>query len=274
MGIFSWFSTTANKSNAAALIQSTFEVLAKGGILESQPASLANRVVEAAFTRVPNLANTKYNKYVLAVTTLGMVHALHSFSQNEREASKHALGMMLKYVLELEMTNSLALTLSERETVERAQQLFLQISQANPAINLGPLPGITPASGLGQEQSSSLPYAKSLDGIFTEDEIRKLRVVSISMGKKAGLQGFVDFTSVGSSAAAASIGLITDGGDSVAFGSLVKALEANGSTVSARGLGGNRLPEAPELFEDVDTAIEFMQPYLDFMSTKASAALK
>ena len=60
MSIFSWFSTTASKSNAAALIQTVFETLDRGGILESQPASLANRLTQAAFNRVPHLANTKY----------------------------------------------------------------------------------------------------------------------------------------------------------------------------------------------------------------------
>ena len=137
MGIFSWLSTTASKSAAAVLIQDVLEAFARGGILESQPAALANRMVEAAYTRLPHLANTKYNKHVLAVSILTMVPALPSFSDNERESSKHALGILLKHVLELQMSNSLALTLSEQSLLERAQQTFLAMMEPSPGFNLG-----------------------------------------------------------------------------------------------------------------------------------------
>lgn len=137
MGIFSWLSSTASKSSAAALIQGVLEVLAKGGVLDSQPAALANRMVEAAFARIPNLANARYDKHVLAVTILAMVPALPTLSVKDREVSKHALGMMLQFVLKLQMSNSLALTLSEQELLDRAQKTFLAASAPSPEINLG-----------------------------------------------------------------------------------------------------------------------------------------
>ncbi len=137
MGVLSWFSTTASKSNAAVLIQGALEALARGGLMESPPAALANRMVEAAYTRIPNLANAKYNKHVLAVTVLAMTPALPSFSVNERESSKHALGILLKHALELQMSNSLALTLSEQGLLDRAQRTFLEMMEPTTGINLG-----------------------------------------------------------------------------------------------------------------------------------------
>jgi hypothetical protein len=223
---------------------------------------------------VPHLANTKYNKYVLAVTILGMVPALPSFSVNERESSKHALGMLLKDILELEMTNSLALTLSEREIVESAQQFFLETSEPSFSINLDSPPAVAHASGLGEEHHSLSPSSKPFDNIFTEDEVRQLRAVSISIGKNAGLQGFVDFALVGGSTAAVGLGVVSERGDQVPLGTLVKSLGTNGTTVSVRGLGGNRIPDAPEMFDDVKAAIVFMQPYLYFMSARTSTFLK
>lgn len=138
MGIFSWLTSNLSKSSVAVLIQYPLESLARGGLLDSQPATLANRMVEAAFDRIPHLANSNYNKNVMAVSILSMVPALPSFSVNEREASKHALGMLLKHVLELQMSNSLALTLSEQELLDRAQMTFLATVQPDPKINLGP----------------------------------------------------------------------------------------------------------------------------------------
>jgi hypothetical protein len=137
MGLLSWFSTTASKSSAAALVQSAFEPLVKGGLFEIHPATLANRVVEGAYIRLPNLSNTNYNKHILAVATLTMVPALPAFSAYEKEASKHALGILLKYVLELQMSNSIALTLSEQGLLERAQLTFLAAMEPSPEINLG-----------------------------------------------------------------------------------------------------------------------------------------
>ena len=137
MGLLSWFSTTASKSTAAALVQSAFEALAKSGLFEVHPATLATRVVEGAFERVPNLANANYNKHILAVAALTMVPALPAFSAHEKEASKHALGFLLKYVLELQMSNSIALTMSEQGLLERAQLTYLAAMEPSPNINLG-----------------------------------------------------------------------------------------------------------------------------------------
>jgi hypothetical protein len=129
VGLLSWFNTTASKSTAAALVQSAFEPLANAGLFQVNPTTLASRVVEGAFTRVPKLASANYNRHVLAVATLTMVPALPAFSPHEREASKHALGFLLKHVLELQMSNAVALTMSEQNILEQAQITFLATTQ-------------------------------------------------------------------------------------------------------------------------------------------------
>ncbi len=137
MGLFSWFFTTVKKSTAAALVEISFEFLVKSGLFEVEPVTLANRVVEAAFTRLPVLANSHYNRHILAVATLTMVPALPSFSEYEKEASKHALGILLKHVRELQMSNALALTVSEQDILEKAQLTFLAAMKPSPEFNFG-----------------------------------------------------------------------------------------------------------------------------------------
>lgn len=137
MGLFSWFSTTTKKSTAAVLVESALESLAKSGLFEVHPTTLANRVVEDAFTKLPVLANERYNKYILAVTTLTMVQVLPSFSKYEKEACKHALGILLKHILELQMSNAIALTLSEEDILEKSQLTFLAAMKPSLEINFG-----------------------------------------------------------------------------------------------------------------------------------------
>lgn len=137
MGIFSWFTTTATKSLAAAEVQSALEALSKNGLFEGNSASLANRVVDGAFTRLPQLAKASYNKHILAVVCLTMVSALPSFTRDERDACKQGLGILLNHVLELVMSNSLALTMSEQGVLEKAQMTFIADMQSSAEINLG-----------------------------------------------------------------------------------------------------------------------------------------
>lgn len=137
MGFLSWFSTTTSKSAAAVLIQSCLEGLARGGLLSASPAILANRMVEAAYERVPTLAKTNYNKHILAASILAMVPALSALSETEREAGKHALGLMLSQLQKLLLSNSLALTLSEQDLLEKAHRVFLTEMKRSSAINLG-----------------------------------------------------------------------------------------------------------------------------------------
>jgi hypothetical protein len=66
-----------------------------------------------------------------------MVPALKTFSMEERDASKHALGMLLKYVVSLQIADELALTISEQAMFDRAQATYLATSGPNPQINFG-----------------------------------------------------------------------------------------------------------------------------------------
>jgi hypothetical protein len=252
MGIFSWFATTTTKSLVAVVVQDALEPLARGGILDSQPATLANRMVEAAYTRVPNLANAKYNKHVFALSVLAMVPALPSFSVNERECSKHALGILLKHVLELQMSNSLALTLSEQNILERAQKTFIAAMEPPP---------------LGSSFSVDVP--PTAGGVFSKQEEATLNALCDAMNRRSGLPAFFEIVPLTATTSTVGIGSTLKSGERIPFGSLVKSIENHSTTVTLRGFNGRELPDAPQTFPSVDAALSFSHDYFVFMSTRA-----
>jgi len=73
MGLFSWVSGNVQKSKAAATIQQYFEFARRLGSFPGDPALTANRVVELAFNRVPDLASGHLKGYVMAATVLSIV---------------------------------------------------------------------------------------------------------------------------------------------------------------------------------------------------------
>lgn len=255
MGFFSWISTTAKKSVVAALIQEALELLERGGgILDFYPESLANRMVEAAFTRLPNLTNAKYNKHVLAMSILAMVPALPSFSKNERESSKHALGILLKHVLELQMSNSLALTLFEQGLLERAQQTFLAAMEPSPGFNLGP------------NFNVGAPYIE--EEVFSRQDKNAIQALCDAMNMGSGQPAYFDIVPLTANASSVGIGLTHQTGERVLIGSIVKSTENNLTTVTLRGLNASELPDAPQTFPSVEAALSFSFLYFEFMSTE------
>ena len=114
MGLFSWVSSTARKSTAAADIQTYFEVSKKLGFFPGDPMQTANKIVELACTRVPELPSGRYKGYVLAAAALAIVlmeeeqpyetldyfamalHGMHKAAETERHQHSYEEQLMLE----------------------------------------------------------------------------------------------------------------------------------------------------------------------------------
>lgn len=96
MGLFSWVSGNVQKSKAAATIQQYFEFSQRMGAFPGDPAALANKLVELAFNRVPDLASGGLKGYVLAATVLSIVIMENGLPLEVRDHCAMALAGMLK----------------------------------------------------------------------------------------------------------------------------------------------------------------------------------
>lgn len=114
MGLFSWVSSTARKSKAAAGIQTYFEVSKQLGFFPGDPTQTANKIVELACARVPELSSGRYRGYVLAAAALTIVlmedeqsyemrdyfamalHGMHKAAETERHLHSYEEQLMLE----------------------------------------------------------------------------------------------------------------------------------------------------------------------------------
>jgi hypothetical protein len=96
MGLFSWVSGNVQKSKAAATIQQYFEFARRLGSFPGDPAVMANKVVELAFNRVPDLASGHLKGYVMAATVLSIVVLENDLPLEVRDQCAVGLAGMLK----------------------------------------------------------------------------------------------------------------------------------------------------------------------------------
>ena len=81
MGLFSWVSSTARKSTAAADIQTYFEVSKKLGFFPGDPTQTANKIVELACT---------LDYFAMAL------HGMHKAAETERHQHSYEEQLMLE----------------------------------------------------------------------------------------------------------------------------------------------------------------------------------
>jgi hypothetical protein len=264
MTILSWFSITANKSVVAAEIQTILESFEKFCIVEIPSSKLANQLVELAYTNMPSLSNTKYNKYVKAAIALAMAPLFPSISYNQRGLCKLSLGSMLRIVNSLEQQGLIRLSQPEKNILERAQQLYIQTSTPDPNINLG---DASFAKSPHQEQANNQTPINSNECNFTDREVNALKILLSSIERKCNIFGFIEITPLSNEASVAGIGAKNKNGNSFSFFSIVKHKEQNSTTFSVRGFNGRPLPNCPDYFDDINDLISFTHPYLDLIST-------
>lgn len=113
--------------------------------------------------------------------------------------------------------------------------------------------------------SDSLPHS---DQVFSEDERSSFQAICDAIHTKSSLQGYFEIVPLSATAATVGIGAIDKAAQRLHFGSLVKTIENNRTTVTVRGMGGRELPNAPQEFRTVNEALTFSKAYFEYMSTQ------
>lgn len=135
MGVFSWLSSTASKSKAAVIIHQAFEHYKKTGLMDGDPAKLANHVVEAACARAPGL-ESQYSDYILAVTCLTMALADSRTSSNLHFVCTQALQRFHVFLMQAVEAGQIQLTESQRSIFEKSLAVLNSVDKPNPNIKL------------------------------------------------------------------------------------------------------------------------------------------
>lgn len=101
MGLFSWIATTKRKSEAASLIQQYFEITKGQGLFPGDPAWAANKLIELACNRVPELPNQRKG-LVLAAAVLAVAVMEDDLDFEDRDLCAMALLGMLTAAARME----------------------------------------------------------------------------------------------------------------------------------------------------------------------------
>jgi hypothetical protein len=99
MGLFSWFSSTARKSAAAAALQAYYEICKHHGHFRGDPVKFANRIVATACDRLPDLAESNHKPYILAAASVTVVMVDEGVEAENAGLYALGLGAMLQAVL-------------------------------------------------------------------------------------------------------------------------------------------------------------------------------
>jgi hypothetical protein len=131
MGLISWVSSTARKSAAAAVIQTYFQLSKRYGLFDAGPAKSADRVIKIACESAPELAERRFNRYVLAAGALAIAIAEADEPYEMRFCFASALAAMLKVTLEV----GPSLSHTEQEMLRISQMLYFKFYDENAASN-------------------------------------------------------------------------------------------------------------------------------------------
>jgi len=141
MGLFSWFSETTRKSEAAAHIQLYFEVSQKLGVFTGTPAEAANRITELACNRAPALAQ-QWKGFVLAASVLAIGVMEDDLEVEVRDHCAMALAGMLRAAREQRHTHSY----DEQHMLRLAQEVYTEFRRIVPSVPHQPVTLKTAAS--------------------------------------------------------------------------------------------------------------------------------
>lgn len=252
MGIFSWISTTARKSQAAALIQTLFEVHQKMGMFELDPAASANKIVELTCSRHPVLSEQKLHSHLLAALCLQHGSVDTSLPAQLQDKCHSIGGSLLTGIIDGQKKGTIKLSHQEQELFQKALQLYLQLDERRPVIKLTEEPVIPDLENL----------------VFTELDVRYLNELLVQIRQDTGVDASIDYVALAPNTSVAGILMKTKEGAALPVGSFVKSLELDKRVVTLRGFQGMRLPEAPEQFESFSEAVSFSRPYFLFMAGK------
>lgn len=86
MGLFSGIKNTYKKSEAAVIVQNLLEELKQNGLFDSDPAIVANKLVEAAWETRPDVFSGKYGErpHKLSLAAYSLANAIDKLDRDSR----------------------------------------------------------------------------------------------------------------------------------------------------------------------------------------------
>lgn len=138
MGIFSSIKSTFKKSEAAALTQKLLEQQVRNGLLDLDPATLSNKLVEQIWITKPDIFNGKFgqrpHKISVAASALAKGTEFLDEDDTNRNAIMLALGMLIQ---ECEVNGRLyPLNSLDFALLEQASNTFSEYTSILPKIDL------------------------------------------------------------------------------------------------------------------------------------------
>lgn len=102
MGFFSGIKSTFKKSEAAVVVQNLFEIQAKAGIFQHDPAKIATHLVASVWDQKPDIFDGKFGvrPHKLAVAAVALGNGFYVFESERplRASCLIALGEILKTI--------------------------------------------------------------------------------------------------------------------------------------------------------------------------------
>ena len=145
MGLFSGIKNTFKKSEAAVVIQNMLEELKHMGLFDSDPAKVANKMVEAAWDSRPEVFNGTHGErpHKLALAAYSFAYTINKLDRDSQTRATLQIPFG-KLMLEL-LKNGKAYPFNELDTIliEGAAGLFHQLMEEmnnDPLMHEGSLP--------------------------------------------------------------------------------------------------------------------------------------
>ncbi len=131
MGLFSGFKNTLKKSEAAVIVQDLLQMQVDAGLLERDPAKLANTLVETAWSSKPDIFNGGFGQrpFKLSVAAISLGMGIQHFANDEdtRNALIISLGNILS---ELEVNGRLyPLNGIDEQLLSAAMAIFAEATE-------------------------------------------------------------------------------------------------------------------------------------------------
>lgn len=126
MGLFSGLKDTYRKSEAAVVVQNLLAIQAKAGLLEVDPAKLANLLVATVWDAKPDVFSGKFDQRPYKITVAASALAYALVEREEHDPIRGALLISLGNILsELEVNGRLyPLTSLDHQLLEGAASIF------------------------------------------------------------------------------------------------------------------------------------------------------
>lgn len=158
MGFMSWFSAAARKEEAAAMIETYYEVSRRNGIFPGDPRQTARLIVAVACTTAPDLTVRRYQPFVLPAACLTV---LLTESGEPLEIREH-IAMALRGMLQGAKASPKPYTLAERKYLELAELVYSRFREEYPSP-----PMDRPTSVAAGSESSAAERSRAMNELIS-----------------------------------------------------------------------------------------------------------